>query len=622
MFAPRNGVGRSYAACMQTSTATAPATSTRAERLSTDYRALWTCAPSGHWLTDVEDQFSAWWRKKHRQEAPVDLRGDAAWNEGHLSLRVRHHEADRSTALRIESTDRNEAGLWRTQLLAVDRGEASWLSLSVASDRGRFVAVPNLARFLMQALRLRDGDSDVVDHVRVVDSRGIDDLVALVLDPERRLPVFVAGSDERLDFDPWSARMGKWFRQIYGVGHGVVMTPDATEAFRAQMPPGAEARPWAIRTYLRDVGDDDSASLRRHRFLGTQRLAEMRDEQVAELLGRVARDETGRRAGTPEITAWERRFTRLLNADLVTTAPAPAAPTLPTPAVRPPSPPVGLSSSAVAEALGLDVLDADALTLIRMQLEENTALREQIRDANARLSEVGERFETYELHTQSLEDENAFFEELVDDLNLDLQIAEREQIAAEDEIRRLRGLLSSAGRTEEAFDVTASAPVIPEDYEGLLEAVRDLDDHGVVFTGDEATVLALEDIAGLNKCVASAWRACLALVDYVDLKARGEIDQDVHWYLEHGPAGRKFPPRSHARGETAETLRRFGKERIFPVPSEVDPTGCRQMVAHFKLGRLGRQDPRLHYFDDTPNTGKVYVGYIGPHLTSVQTANS
>lgn len=456
----------------------------------------------------------------------------------------------------------------------------------------------------------------------MVDGHGIDDLVTLVLDRERRLPVFVAGSDDKLDFGTWSSRMETWFRQIYGVGHGVVLTPDATEAFRTQMLPGAEAQPWAIRTYLRGVGDDDSATLRRHRFLGTKRLAEMRDGKVAELLGRVAREQANRRAASPEITAWERRFTRLSNAELVTTAPAPEVPLQLPSAVpaRDADASSALSTQDIAQALGLELLDREALSIIRMQLAENAALRDRLRDANSRLSVVGDRFETYELHTQALEDENSAFEELIDDLNLDLQIAEREQIAADNEVRRLRGLLAAEGRADAAFD--SPRVTIPETYESLLDAIESLEEQGVVFTGDADTALSLEDVDTLGKCVGSAWRACLALVDYVELKTAGDIDQDVHWYLEHNPTGRKFPPNSHAKGETSETMRRFGKERIFPVPSEVDSTGRRQMVAHFKLGRLARQDPRLYYFDDTPNTGKVYIGYIGRHLTTVQTANS
>jgi len=43
------------------------------------------------------------------------------------------------------------------------------------------------------------------------------------------------------------------------------------------------------------------------------------------------------------------------------------------------------------------------------------------------------------------------------------------------------------------------------------------------------------------------------------------------------------------------------------------------MTAHFKLGRIGMVSPRLYFFDDYTKTGKVYIGYIGPHLTNTQT---
>ena len=66
-------------------------------------------------------------------------------------------------------------------------------------------------------------------------------------------------------------------------------------------------------------------------------------------------------------------------------------------------------------------------------------------------------------------------------------------------------------------------------------------------------------------------------------------------------------------------MRRFGDERVFPVPTTVSPDGLAVMAAHFKLGRLGRIDPRLHYLDDSAGTGKVYVGYIGEHLTNTHT---
>jgi hypothetical protein len=43
------------------------------------------------------------------------------------------------------------------------------------------------------------------------------------------------------------------------------------------------------------------------------------------------------------------------------------------------------------------------------------------------------------------------------------------------------------------------------------------------------------------------------------------------------------------------------------------------MGAHFKIARKGLISPRMHYYDDAGQTGKVYVGYIGKHLPNTHT---
>lgn len=45
------------------------------------------------------------------------------------------------------------------------------------------------------------------------------------------------------------------------------------------------------------------------------------------------------------------------------------------------------------------------------------------------------------------------------------------------------------------------------------------------------------------------------------------------------------------------------------------------MWAYFKCSKDGTKSPRMHYYDDTDNTGKIYIGYIGPHLTNRQTSS-
>ncbi|MFI6692123.1 hypothetical protein ACIBLA_10210 [Streptomyces sp. NPDC050433] len=61
------------------------------------------------------------------------------------------------------------------------------------------------------------------------------------------------------------------------------------------------------------------------------------------------------------------------------------------------------------------------------------------------------------------------------------------------------------------------------------------------------------------------------------------------------------------------------RERTFPVPLAVDRSGEVYMEAHIRIGGGNTVSPRLHFYDDGPGTGRVYVGYIGPHLTNTKT---
>lgn len=66
-------------------------------------------------------------------------------------------------------------------------------------------------------------------------------------------------------------------------------------------------------------------------------------------------------------------------------------------------------------------------------------------------------------------------------------------------------------------------------------------------------------------------------------------------------------------------MNQYGADRIFPVPTSVDPSGTAMMTAHFKLAVIGRFTPRLYYLDRVRQDGKVYIGYIGRHLRNTQT---
>lgn len=72
--------------------------------------------------------------------------------------------------------------------------------------------------------------------------------------------------------------------------------------------------------------------------------------------------------------------------------------------------------------------------------------------------------------------------------------------------------------------------------------------------------------------------------------------------------------------ETTDNNKKLRTERTFQVPREADPTGEIYMPAHMKLPGNYPIKPRIHFTLDTLATvGKIYIGYVGPHLTTLGT---
>lgn len=135
-------------------------------------------------------------------------------------------------------------------------------------------------------------------------------------------------------------------------------------------------------------------------------------------------------------------------------------------------------------------------------------------------------------------------------------------------------------------------------------------------------ILTLDDMSGNSRYAADFWKFILVLRDY--MRARKEIgfQGSVHDYLAEGRGLYRIVSQARHSPTESETVRNNEKmcgERIFPVPTEVDPCGEVEMLAHFKTSHRDTNDPRMHYYVDTRYTHKVYIGYIGPHLTNTKT---
>ncbi|MXX42657.1 MAG: hypothetical protein F4190_03070 [Acidimicrobiales bacterium] len=93
-----------------------------------------------------------------------------------------------------------------------------------------------------------------------------------------------------------------------------------------------------------------------------------------------------------------------------------------------------------------------------------------------------------------------------------------------------------------------------------------------------------------------------------------------HWCERGGSSGVCYSANRVAMSESVGVQRseRMAHARRFQVDPALDVSGRREMTAHVKLDQ-GETAPRLYFLDDTRGkTGKIHIGYIGPHLPTAR----
>jgi hypothetical protein len=490
----------------------------------------------------------------------------------------------------------------------------------------------------MQTLPLADGSLNFLDRPQIFRENQIDELIDLLCDEERHGLVFVAGTDREdgPSFESFVHGVGEWTRQVYGLAQVIVLDPDATQALAREFGAGHRAPPWTIRTYLPGVDPASEIDARRHRILGTSSLAQMTDARVRVLLGSVARSHAGKRIDPLEVLRLRRTYARVENQILLdamgeVTVIEPEV----KPKVEPPAAPdtngsesaVEVESVAteaetylaqlelVKETLGVDSLDESAIRAIARRAAEP-------RTDPALVARAAEQMRTQRARIEELEDTLRDLTKSLDEEQLDHAVTGEDLEKRYDEIRWLRKRVQELGDHEAAFTAVPDEWVTdyPASFEELLSRLMECGEAGLIFTGDADEALAVDDLDSLQKCVRTGWDAVLVLIDYCRARIAGDCDQGVDHYILHTPTGyHQIAPAKHAHTETGTTMERYGDERIFPVPAEVDVAGYATMTAHFKLGRIGMKSPRMYYLDDYVGTGKIYIGYIGCHLTNTFT---
>ncbi len=119
--------------------------------------------------------------------------------------------------------------------------------------------------------------------------------------------------------------------------------------------------------------------------------------------------------------------------------------------------------------------------------------------------------------------------------------------------------------------------------------------------------------------LARAWakkiyRSLVALNEYSAWRSSvGVSGDDFYRWLGRQDS---IPPNwvSMKESESLAADARCYRARLFPVDESVDPKGQMYMEAHVKIDH-DHPAPRIHFFDASDQEcGKIFIGYIGPHL--------
>lgn len=160
----------------------------------------------------------------------------------------------------------------------------------------------------------------------------------------------------------------------------------------------------------------------------------------------------------------------------------------------------------------------------------------------------------------------------------------------------------------------------PVSFADVLDRLTALPD--LIFTGNPKTARELDVQTAAAGWAEMAWDGLLALQDFARAAAGGGAKGNFRIWCADPPHGsHTFPPRKviMKESDTVANNTRWRAERTFTVPAVVDPRGRIYMEAHLRIGGGNTVSPRLHFHDDCPRTGRIYIGYIGPHLTNTRT---
>ncbi|MGA4858468.1 hypothetical protein ACPCAB_17680 [Streptomyces koyangensis] len=479
---------------------------------------------------------------------------------------------------RMRETPSTASGIWQSTLIVrsglEEDGGRTWVQVDIEHQPAREgmaprrANTPHIVRSLLDALEARDGLADVASAPVFIEAEDVDDAIEELCDTTRRLPVVVATVPYGKNPDDWSRSVVEpLFRYLHGLAVLYVLTPEAQTRFNGAL----EYHPvfgGGVRTYLPGLDPAWKPDAQRHPVM-SRRTIEADPRRAASILAALPQRLSSRQPLPAALLSIPRQRTR---------------------------PRTTADGTDVAQLRS----DREALTALLDEAERAEAMRvDEINDLYAELAKADQA-------SNELRGEN---EELYD------KVQESQRL-----IRFLREQLQEAGQFALAHaPADAESIAYPKTFSELLDRLNEL--TGISFTGNRKVTRSL-DSQSVDNWLYVAWDGLLALNHFAQSSADGAASGDfLSWCKSDASSAFPFPAAKVAMRES-DTVARKAKlrtERMLPVPEAVSPDGRVFMQAHLKIGGGNTIAPRLHFYDDCPRSGKVYVGYLGPHLRNTLT---
>lgn len=159
---------------------------------------------------------------------------------------------------------------------------------------------------------------------------------------------------------------------------------------------------------------------------------------------------------------------------------------------------------------------------------------------------------------------------------------------------------------------------VPNSFAEIVEKIPET--NHLVFTGSLDGIKWCDEQADIMTPLIKCMDVMKAMEAYATLKLESGSDKfsgSFFDYLKDTKGSTfKVSPQviSMKESEQVRNNPKLRDERLFKVPAEVSIQEQEFMEAHAKLRVVGGSAIRMHFYDDTANTGKIYIGYIGKHL--------